>query len=69
MWITVDKIQGYVGALHGNLWVRCTATYGFVARNKYENASNINALNDNSERLTCFLEKSLVCKAEQDEYH
>ncbi len=54
VWITVDKIQGYVGALHGNLWVRCTATYGFVARNKYENASNINALNDNSERLTCF---------------
>ncbi|MDV5663160.1 hypothetical protein [Klebsiella pneumoniae] len=47
----MDKIQGYVGALHGNLWVRCTATYGFVARNKYENASNINALNDNSERL------------------
>nr|BET98837.1 hypothetical protein TCT1_37580 [Xenorhabdus sp. TCT-1] len=53
MWITVDKIQGYVGALHGNLWERCTATYGFAARNKYENTSNIKALNSNSERLTC----------------
>ncbi|HAV2041459.1 MULTISPECIES: hypothetical protein [unclassified Providencia] len=52
MWITVYKIQGYMGALHGNLWERCTATYGFAARNKYENTSNIKALNSNSERLT-----------------
>jgi hypothetical protein len=53
VWITVDKIQGYVGTLHGNLWERCTATYGFVARNKYENTSNINVLSGDLERLTC----------------
>lgn len=53
MWITVDKIQGYVGTLHGNLWEHCTATYGFVARNKYKNAINIKALSGNLERLTC----------------
>ncbi|NHB94622.1 hypothetical protein C5469_21800 [Photorhabdus cinerea] len=34
VWITVEKIKGYMGTLHGNLWVCCTELYGFVARNK-----------------------------------
>lgn len=41
MWITVDKIQGYVGLLHGNLWVYCTATYGFTARLQTQKTNNI----------------------------
>lgn len=49
----MDKIQGYVGTLHGNLWERCTTTYGIVAREKHENTLNINVLSSTLDRLTC----------------
>lgn len=35
VWIKMEKIQTYMGTLHGNIWERCTQLYGIAARKKH----------------------------------